>query len=263
MELAEKIQMLRKKEGLSQEAFAERLSVSRQAVSKWELGITKPDVDKIVLMSELFEVSTDYLLKNQVEKEQPAKVVYYREVIPWEFEKKSKHQMFGLPIYHICFQGTRMGGRVQMKMKTAKGIFAMGVRAKGFISIGIFSKGILAIGAAAIGIVSLGAASLGFLSIGAFAAGMIAGGNVSVGLIAFGNLAAGLYSIGNCAIANKIALGNYAKGHIAIGNTVSGAKEILLKDANFADMNSGEVKRIILQEFPNTWKIIQKIFTMW
>ena len=46
MELSEKIQMLRKKEGLSQEGFAEKMGVSRQAVSKWELGVSKPDVDK-------------------------------------------------------------------------------------------------------------------------------------------------------------------------------------------------------------------------
>ena len=48
MELSEKIQMLRKKEGLSQEGFAEKMGVSRQAVSKWELGVSKPDVDKIL-----------------------------------------------------------------------------------------------------------------------------------------------------------------------------------------------------------------------
>ena len=56
MELSEKIQMLRKKEGLSQEAFAEKMGVRRQAVSKWELGVSKPDVDKIVMMSSLFQV---------------------------------------------------------------------------------------------------------------------------------------------------------------------------------------------------------------
>ena len=77
MELSEKIQMLRKKEGLSQEAFAEKMGVSRQAVSKWELGVSKPDVDKIVMMSSLFQVTTDYLLKDKQE-EQTEKVVYYR-----------------------------------------------------------------------------------------------------------------------------------------------------------------------------------------
>ena len=90
MELSEKIQMLRKKEGLSQEAFAEKMGVSRQAVSKWELGVSKPDVDKIVMMSSLFQVTTDYLLKDKQE-EQTEKVVYYSEVRPWHFEKKRRH----------------------------------------------------------------------------------------------------------------------------------------------------------------------------
>lgn len=141
MELAEKIQMQRKKEGLSQEAFAEKMGVSRQAVSKWELGITKPDVDKIVMMSDLFGVSTDYLLKNQADNEQKERVVYYREVIPWEFEKKSRHQLFGLPLYHIYFSGTRSGGRIQMKMKTAKGtLFSWSGKPWNFLSRGICGR---------------------------------------------------------------------------------------------------------------------------
>lgn len=66
--LAEKIAMLRKKKGLSQEAFAEQLDVSRQAVSKWESGSTFPEIDKIVRMSEMFGVTTDYLLKDTPEE---------------------------------------------------------------------------------------------------------------------------------------------------------------------------------------------------
>ena len=64
MTISEKISNLRKEKGLSQEAFAEALGVSRQSVSKWESGSALPDTDKIIAMSELFGVSTDYLLKN-------------------------------------------------------------------------------------------------------------------------------------------------------------------------------------------------------
>ncbi len=64
MELSEKIQNLRKQNNLSQEQFAEKLNVSRQAVSKWESGQSVPDVDKIIAMSEIFGISTDYLLKD-------------------------------------------------------------------------------------------------------------------------------------------------------------------------------------------------------
>lgn len=61
MILAEKIISLRKQMGWSQEELAGQLSVSRQSVSKWELGASIPDLDKILKMSELFGVSTDYL----------------------------------------------------------------------------------------------------------------------------------------------------------------------------------------------------------
>ena len=64
MNISEKIISLRKEKELSQEALAEALGVSRQSVSKWESGAALPDTDKIIAMSELFGVSTDYLLKD-------------------------------------------------------------------------------------------------------------------------------------------------------------------------------------------------------
>ena len=63
MKIAERIQQLRKSKGLSQEQLAAQLDVSRQAVSKWESGQSVPELDKIILMSNLFETTTDYLLK--------------------------------------------------------------------------------------------------------------------------------------------------------------------------------------------------------
>lgn len=72
MTLGEKIQALRTDAGLSQEDLAERLGVSRQAVSKWELDKTVPDVKYIVALSELFSVTTDFLLKDD-SKAMPAK----------------------------------------------------------------------------------------------------------------------------------------------------------------------------------------------
>ena len=70
MILADKIIEERKKLGLSQEELAEKLSVSRQAVSKWEGAQSIPDLQRIILMSELFSVSTDYLLKDEIGPEQ-------------------------------------------------------------------------------------------------------------------------------------------------------------------------------------------------
>lgn len=63
MTLGEKLQKLRTDVSLSQEELAERLGVSRQAISKWELDKTVPEVKYIIALSNLFHVSTDYLLK--------------------------------------------------------------------------------------------------------------------------------------------------------------------------------------------------------
>lgn len=71
MILADKIIKLRKKHGMSQEELAEKIDVSRQSVSKWESAQSIPDLDKIIQLSELFGVSTDYLLKDKIDEEQP------------------------------------------------------------------------------------------------------------------------------------------------------------------------------------------------
>ena len=69
MILADKIIEERKKNGWSQEELASKLGVSRQAVSKWESSGSIPDLQRILQMSELFGVTTDYLLKDEIEEE--------------------------------------------------------------------------------------------------------------------------------------------------------------------------------------------------
>ena len=70
MILADKIIELRKKSGWSQEELAEKMDVSRQSISKWEGAQSVPDMGRIVRLSELFGVSTDYLLKDDMEREE-------------------------------------------------------------------------------------------------------------------------------------------------------------------------------------------------
>lgn len=67
MTFGEKIQGLRKKKGMPQEQLAEQITVSRQAVSKWELGESMPDIDNAVQIAKLFDVSMDYLLNEEIE----------------------------------------------------------------------------------------------------------------------------------------------------------------------------------------------------
>lgn len=69
MILADKIIKLRKKNGLTQEELADKMNVSRQAVSKWEGAQTIPDLEKILQLSAFFGVTTDYLLKDEIEEE--------------------------------------------------------------------------------------------------------------------------------------------------------------------------------------------------
>ena len=72
MIFADKLIDLRKKNGWSQEELAEKLNVSRQAVSKWEGAQSIPDMTRIIQLSELFGVSTDYLLKDNLEQAEAA-----------------------------------------------------------------------------------------------------------------------------------------------------------------------------------------------
>ena len=68
MIFADKLILLRKKAGWSQEELADQMNVTRQSVSKWEGAQSVPDLEKMLRLSELFGVSTDYLLKDEIEE---------------------------------------------------------------------------------------------------------------------------------------------------------------------------------------------------
>lgn len=68
MALGEKLQELRKGKGISQEGFAEIMGVSRQAISKWELNQSYPEMEKLIEVSDYFQVSLDYLVKEGVDE---------------------------------------------------------------------------------------------------------------------------------------------------------------------------------------------------
>ena len=83
MTFGEKLQSLRQRSGMSQDALAERLQVSRQAVSRWERDETMPETDKVVALADIFGVTTDYLLRPQPAQAEPEEKQPPRERQDW------------------------------------------------------------------------------------------------------------------------------------------------------------------------------------
>ena len=87
MKLAEKLFELRKEKGWSQEKLAEQINVSRQSISKWESGQVLPEIEKVIELSKIFQVTTDYLLLDENSEKSSTTVIleedkdkYYKEV---------------------------------------------------------------------------------------------------------------------------------------------------------------------------------------
>ena len=109
MEFNNKLYELRKKRGYSQEELANRLNVSRQTVSKWEVGESTPDMEKLVAISDLFEMSLDELVKDKV----PEQAAPQEQIVRSEFysdlkkhvltEENKKKTQKGLKIAGIAF----------------------------------------------------------------------------------------------------------------------------------------------------------------
>lgn len=183
MTLGEKIFKLRTEQGLSQETFGEKLGVSRQSVSKWETNQSIPELDKIVAVSELFGVSTDYLLKEtevscQTEKEewfQDEKLIREESAANnrrAHYEYRSKKMIGNPPLVHI---------NVGVGLYRAKGVIAVGAVAQGGLAIGF-----VAMGGLAVGLVSLGLFAFATLAFGLLAFGSLAVGVISIGAFSFG-----------------------------------------------------------------------------
>ena len=92
MTLSDRLQALRKSQNLSQEQLAEKLDVSRQAISKWESGQANPDINNILKLSDIYEVSTDYILTG---KELDNQIVYEDHIV--YKEKRGFNKLHDLP----------------------------------------------------------------------------------------------------------------------------------------------------------------------
>lgn len=216
MTLGDKLSKLRKENNYTQEQLASVLGVSRQAVSKWESNITYPETDKLIRMSELFNCSLDYLLKEEEETDSRSQSdtenIFSRKRIR---ERKSEKTIWGMPLWHI---GRNARGFVAVGLN-ARGVIAVGLRARGIVSLGMLSMGVLSLGMLSLGLISLGLFAIGGLSVGCFSLGLFVIGAISFGIISVGAIAMGDFSIGALATGKYFALGDSARAMIAIGDT--------------------------------------------
>ena len=150
MTIGERIAEERKKKGMTQEDMAEKLNLSRQAISKWESGSSFPDTENLLKLSLLFSVSVDYLLKGEKVE-----------------ERKEEEKIFSLSFSPL----SRMKERHSEKTLWGLPLWSVGRNAKGFFALGFFSKGVFSLGCFTLGGISVGMASLGLLSLGAFSRG--------------------------------------------------------------------------------------------
>lgn len=81
MNFSEKLKEIRKNEGLSQEQLAEKIGVSRQAITKWETGKGLPDIENMMIIAEIFKTTLDELISSPVAKTSPAKQTYTSETL--------------------------------------------------------------------------------------------------------------------------------------------------------------------------------------
>ena len=255
MNTGEKIARLRKENNYTQEQLAALLGVSRQSVSKYESGVTYPETDKLIHLSELFGCTVDYLLKDDVEdpaactgtaENSDRKEAFPGNIISqWRnFEYKSEKQVFGMPLWHIG--------------KNAKGVIAVGIKAKGIVSVGFFSLGVVSFGFCSLGLLAFGLFALGLLSAGCFSLGGLAFGAIAVGIIACGAVAIGEFSLGALAIGHYFAMGDHAYGMFAFGDTkVDG--EVFEQLGEVTELGKQMATKAMRQEIPKYYQWIVKI----
>lgn len=195
MDFSQRLITLRRQAGMSQEDLAGRMDVSRQAVSKWEGGQAMPDVAKLVALSELFEVTLDFLLKGvEVHTVQPQAQGHADEA----FEYVSPIKIGSWPLVHVKFRRNGLG------------------LARGIIAVGNAAVGVFACGGIGLGLISFSGVGAGLISLGGVALGLFALGGVAIGGIALGAVSIGVYGFGAAVIASKLGLGAVVHAPAAI-----------------------------------------------
>lgn len=238
MTTGQKIYEARKKAGMTQEELADRLGVSRQAVSKWESDAAFPETEKIIELCKLFSLSADELLlgaenaprengdvpNGDAVREQSGEKAPLFDKNGLHFEYVSKTRVGGLPLVHINFG---------LGHYRAKGIIAIGNVATGLLSLGFVSVGLIGWGLLSLGLLAFGMVGLGLLvGAGGVATGALAFGGVAIGVMCFGGVSVGYIAVGGCAV-GQFALGGYAQGFLAVGQTGAAGAHAFVMDGDY------------------------------
>ncbi len=255
MKFNERLMQLRKERGWSQEELAAHLDVTRQTVSKWELGTTTPEMSKLIEMSRLFAISLDMLVADtdaEPQSEQTTAMPEEKQSLAHRlhFEYKSKRHIGKLPLVHV---------NIGLLPCVAKGVFAIGNIALGICSLGLLSAGVLSFGILAAGLLAHAAISVGVISFGGISAGVVAFGGIALGVITVGGLSCGVYAMGGLATASQIAFGGFASAPVAIGDAANGTHTFLINEST---VTYAEVEAAILSECPHTPGFIKHILEM-
>ncbi len=255
MGFAENLMALRRQRGWSQEELGSQIGVTRQTVSKWEMGQSTPELEKLMELSRLFGLSIDQLVGLERFEERSD---------PWEVQKKGSRvrscgifyeyvspiKVFGLPLIHV---------RWGLGPRLAKGVIAIGNCAVGVVAIGGSSLGLLSFGGVSVGLllalggVSFGLAALGGLAVGGFAIGGCAVGQwLAMGGGAFSNYLA----IGGGAWSRGLAIGGSAFGHVAVGTNEAEGLFAYVREYGY---HIEDVWLTVKQEHPHMWDWVKAV----
>lgn len=255
MSFAENLMTLRKQRGWSQEELGSQIGVTRQTVSKWEMGQSTPELEKLVELAKLFDLSLDQLVGLEEAGERnalfdtPQRRSGVRSYGAF-YEYISPIKVFGLPLIHI---------RYGLGPQLAKGIIAIGDLSVGVVAIGGGSLGVVSLGGMSLGLLlSLGGVSLGLVSLGGMAIGGFAAGGCAVGqwLAAGGGAFSNYLAIGGGAWSHGLAIGGSAYGHIAVGiDEASGTFPYLQKYGYHIE----DVWYAVKTDFPHMWGWVRNV----
>lgn len=285
MNFSEKLLELRRVHDLTQEQLAEQLEVSRQSVSKWESGVSIPELTKLIAIADLFDVSLDYLVRDRLPEESETGSGGWSDGQSGLFDESGRESGAGEKTTAAMERLEKKLDRMERELhgyeyiskKTFHGVPLVCVRffprrglvpvAKGIIAVGNLAVGVVAAGGISVGVVSFGMIGLGLLALGGVAAGVLAFGGVAigalavgasaVGVVAIGASSLGVYCYGAAAVGSEIAVGDHVAGNTVVGLECDGEHVLQY----YPGMTRETVRAFLLEYHPSLPKPLLELFS--